>query len=741
MPSEKRIRTYEEMSKETSGKDYAVCDQCRIKKIRCGREKPFCSNCTRLGHKCEWSGSGKKGNQTVLLSHTIEALSKRLQHLENALAETQNTVKSLVSRTPAGADGLAALKSNPTWPTPEDTTLVNFEAPVFKRPLGHYTRGHNVEASERYFDPTSLESLSYSMRDLILGPHTDNDASNQSVRDYALLAQKKLDHLVSREEESIRNEILPTEPPISILRAMVEPYFANINPHFPIWTKDSFMRIVAALQEQDVSGQDLARIVCSNNLILMTLAANLSHPLPHLNKPRRSKSVHRSSSIDLDLTKGFLANAKRAIEHAELLLSPRLINVQALLSLCVVAQEHMFPSVFARLFNLAAQCARSIGLHDWERGSGEQMGERGNRERQCVSYCLYILDKTVCWTVGASPCIPTSDMCIEAIPKSHDDTIMNDLAARVKLAEVQEEIYLDIYACRTPTKTEEQVRLQISQLNQKLQDWIIDSGIDIDDMGSAAPSGSISKIDLSIRFACTKLLYMWPFREHPDVMFQRIEVSRKCMKLMLHLWHSSAELGYQGIFPRIIASHPPLYLYELCAHILSMKEGRDSDRELLKSFTEMLQSITNQQEEDSYNKRLCELSTIMMEVSDAMRMQHKRRKIQHTPSSSSTLFSSSTSPVYTQHTFPYTPSDVRSSSYGSNTSPIQGTSPGTASIVVPGLEPLMSPTNSGDCAEDQLATIMGSLEKGPFETYDLLGYSESQVARDDSLVEKEIWWD
>ncbi|KAI0152106.1 hypothetical protein F4776DRAFT_669924 [Hypoxylon sp. NC0597] len=741
MPSEKRSRTYEEMSKEMSGKDYAVCDQCRIKKIRCGREKPFCSNCTRLGHKCEWSGNGKKGNQTVLLSHTIEALSKRLEHLENALAETQNTVKLLASGTPAGADALAALQSNPTWPTPEDTTHINFETPVFKRPLGHFIRGHNVEANERYFNPTSLESLLYSMRDLILGPLVNDNTRDQSARDCALLAQKRFDLLVSREEESARNEILPTEPPISILRAMIEPYFANINPHFPIWTKESFMRIVAALQEPDGSDQDLARIVCSNNLILMTLAANLSHPPTHQNKLRRSKSTHRSSSIDLDLTKGFLANAKRAIEHAELLLSPRLINVQALLSLCVVAQEHMFPSVFARLFNLAAQCAKSIGLHDWERSAREQIGDKGNRERQCVSYCLYILDKTVCWTVGASPCIQTPDMCIEEIPKSFGNAIMNDLVARVKLAEVQEEIYLDIYACRTPTKTEEQVRLQISKLNQRLQDWMSDSGIDVDDMGSAAPSGSSSKIDLSIGFACTKLLYMWPFREHPDVMFQRIEVSRKCMELILHLWRSSPELGYQGIFPRIIASHPPLYLYELCAHILSGEEGRDSDRELLQSFTEMLQCVTNQQEEDSYNKRLCEISTVLMEVSAAMRNQHKRRKMQHTPSSSSTIFSSAASPVYTQYTSPYTPSDMHSNGYGSNTSPIQDTSPGTDSIVVPGLEPLMSPDHSGDCTEDQLATIMGSLEKGSFETFDLLGYPESQSSRGGSLVEKEMWWD
>ncbi|KAI1417047.1 fungal-specific transcription factor domain-containing protein [Hypoxylon sp. FL1857] len=728
MPSEKRVRT-DEMSKETSGKDYAVCDQCRIKKIRCGREKPFCSNCTRLGHKCEWSGNGKKGNQTVLLSHTIEALSKRLESLENALAETQNAVKLLVSGTTTGVDVLAALQSNHTWPTPEDTTPIRFETPVFQRPVGHFIRGHDVEDSERYFDPTSLESLLYNIRDTILEPIVNDKSRSQSVRECALLAQQKFDFLVSREEESVQNGILPTAPPIPILKAMVEPYFATINPHLPIWTKDSFVRIVTALQESDSSDQDLGQVVCSNNLVLMTLAANLSHPPPHSDKLRRFRPIHKSSSIDQDLAKGFLASAKRAIRHAELLLSPRLINVQALLSLCVVAQEHMSPSVFAKLFSLAAQGAKSIGLHDWERGVRERVVDESSRERQCVSYCLYILDKTVCWTVGASPRIPASDICIDATPKSLNNGIMDDLVAKVKLAEINEEIYREIYACRAPARTEEQVRLQISKLDQRLQAWLTDAGIDLDDIGSAAPSGSISKIQMSVGSTCTQLLYMWPFREHPDVMSRRLEASRRCMKLMLHLWRFSAELGYQGIFPRIVASHPPLYLYEICAHLLLEEEEGDSDQELLRSFTEMLQGVTNLQEDDSYNKRLCEVSTILMEVVVAMETGNKRRKMQHAPSPSSTLLSSSASPSYMQLKSPYTPStDACTQNFESNTSPIQGSSQGTSSLAISGFESLIPAANSGP------------LEKGSFETFDLLGYSEPQVARGESLVDGELWW-
>ncbi|KAI0900049.1 fungal-specific transcription factor domain-containing protein [Annulohypoxylon nitens] len=737
MSSEKRTRTHEEMSKETSGKDYAVCDQCRIKKIRCGREKPFCSNCTRLGHKCEWSGNGKKGNQTALLSHTIEGLSRRLESLEDALVETQNTVKRLASGTPTLTTSPAALQFGHTWPTPEDTSPTSCESPIFKRPLGHFLRSQNGENTERYFDPTSLESLLYSIRDSLLEPLVSGGSENQSVRESALLAQQKLDRLLNREETTIRNGILPTAPPISILKAMVEPYFSTINSHFPIWTKESFMEIVAALQETESSDQDLGRIVCSNNVILMTLAANLLQPPPHPDKSSRSRSTRGASSIDLDLTKGFLANARRAIEHADVLLTPRLINVQALLSLCIVAQEYMASAVFMRLFNMTAQCAKSIGLHNWERCSREQ----DTRERQYVSYCLYILDKTVCWTTGACNSIPTSDIYIET-PESSNGMTMNNHIAKAKLAEIQEEIYLEIYTLRAPARTENQARLIMSQYNQKLQDWLVESSKDQEDPSSVADLRPMLKVELTVGCACTQLLYVWPWREHPDAMAQRVEISRRCMKLMLRLWSCSAELGHQGILPRVIASYPPLYLYEIYSHLLDGGEGQDSsDLELLKSFIEMLQSVADLQEENSYNSRLCEVSSILMDVVSAKNTQHKRRKTYHTPSSSM-LLSSSKSPMRTHHPPPYTPSSDAHAQYNeNNTSQIQNDSQSTSNITNSSFESLISPADSGSCAEDQLATLIGSLDKVPFENFDILGYSDAQMPRGENVVEKEIWWD
>jgi len=51
------------------------------------------------------------------------------------------------------------------------------------------------------------------------------------------------------------------------------------------------------------------------------------------NQALRPRLRQLTSSIDFDVIAGFLTNAKRALKNIDQFVSPRLINVQALLSL------------------------------------------------------------------------------------------------------------------------------------------------------------------------------------------------------------------------------------------------------------------------------------------------------------------------------------------------------------------------------------------------------------------------
>ena len=199
---------------------------------------------------------------------------------------------------------------------------------IFTRPLGRFLTEHNNGCSERYYGPTSLESLLLDIKDRIT---ESSDFETQMLRECALQARHKIDLLVGQgEEELIKDRSPPTAPPFAILDAMIEPYFSSISHHFPIWTKERFNRMTTNLR-QSPSEQDLASIVCCNNLILMALSANLL--CSHQGKSIQSRQVRKTSSIDFDVIAGFLKNAKRALKNIDQIVSPRLINVQALLSL------------------------------------------------------------------------------------------------------------------------------------------------------------------------------------------------------------------------------------------------------------------------------------------------------------------------------------------------------------------------------------------------------------------------
>ncbi|KAK7224811.1 hypothetical protein V2G26_012814 [Clonostachys chloroleuca] len=74
---------------------YAVCYRCRRRKIRCGRERPHCLNCVNAGYECDWSGRGKKPNQSSMLLNAISDLSRRLEKLEDITADMFDVVARL----------------------------------------------------------------------------------------------------------------------------------------------------------------------------------------------------------------------------------------------------------------------------------------------------------------------------------------------------------------------------------------------------------------------------------------------------------------------------------------------------------------------------------------------------------------------------------------------------------------------------------------------------------------------
>ncbi len=198
------------------------------------------------------------------------------------------------------------------------------------------------------------------------------------------------------------------------------------------------------------------------------------------------------------------------------------------------------------LFGLAAQCANSIGLHQWEHAQN-QVSEDDIQERQNVSYCLYILDKAVCWTTGRSPSVSKFDVHITSDVTRNGEKAAVPLVARARLAEIEETIYTDIYSYKPRAKSEEQAQAAVSKIDLKLQQWLLESEINIVDAQDTGAQVPPTKLESSIAFCSLRLLLVSPFQEHG---LERVELARKHIRLLLQLRQSTLESGQYLVLSR-----------------------------------------------------------------------------------------------------------------------------------------------------------------------------------------------
>ncbi|KAG5932551.1 hypothetical protein E4U53_001269 [Claviceps sorghi] len=508
---------------------------------------------------------------------------------------------------------------------PGATAPENALRQLFARPLGRVVESGSHIFGTRYFGPTSLDCLMLEFGDLI--SHRIS-LDSQAWGDAGVLIRDKIDAFVGCPKSKLRTGVIsaPTGPPLAILDAMIDPYFTNVNPSFPIWKKDKFLEMVDSLRHTSSCAESRwAPIICCNNVILLTLNADSMRSVQR--KMAQSGMIGNVSSLDSDLIAGFLANSKCAIENLGLV-SPCLINLQALLSLCLVAQEHLPLHTVEHLFAQTVRCAEAIGIFQW-RHLQSQLTESEFEEYKNVAHCLYILDKNICWTAGISPKLLESQVQLDLTPGNQT---FETLARQAELAAIQEAIYFQLYATQVKARTEEQVRQVVIPLWQRLENWLAKSDVSLEATTKTQPQSCPTHIALAFQTLSTKLLLISPYREHPDAMFrQRKSIAEKCLKLLLSLWASTRDSVKHTSVPlynwssSLIASCPPLYLLEICAGIIK-DNSSDSGKDLVLGFANLTNAITGFGEEMAYKKRLYDMLSILIDAMAAADALGKRRK-------------------------------------------------------------------------------------------------------------------
>ncbi|KAK4450483.1 hypothetical protein QBC34DRAFT_437307 [Podospora aff. communis PSN243] len=635
-------------------KGYSVCDQCRFKKIRCGRERPRCLNCSRAGQECVWSGQGKKRNQITNLNQTTVALGARLERVEGALAEIQNSLANVSAGGPKASVILSETFSSlgEQFSTAESCRSSSAsDASGLCRCRRRPGRRHSAydgskntisggSKSEAYPGPTSLLSLIGDFTEFVLESASDSLPTDDAFRGVANHVRERLGQLAATVQNEGNflgaDEPPPSSPPLALLEVMVDPYFDLVNPRLPIWTKQSFRRLVDAAQtiDNDDPVHDRAYVVCSNNLILLTLTAKSLQSAEKNAAPAQGRTT--PPSLDLDLVQSFVGNAKRAIKSPELLLQPRLINVQAFLSLCLVAQQYLGDHALSLLFGFAVHVAKSIRLHTPE-FSSSQLSPEDIQERQQTLHCLHIMKAAVHWAHGWSPEISGSDpiaarrLSVIIEPLNANDPVARHLTARVKLAQIEEQVYASLYGSESHLGGCGGTARIVSELEEVVQDWW-------DEYGSEDAEDETSDTyvaERALMFRLTRILILWPAADDADIGQRLLDDARCSMRQFVRLWRTKADLGLCASLTWLIGHYPLIGVLQLAGNE-SAGCGDAGDLELLQLFVGILRIVSGLSEPFSHVTKLYEFSRIAADFAGACRHGHAIRgqqELSWTPSS------------------------------------------------------------------------------------------------------------
>ncbi|WAO90230.1 Fungal-trans domain-containing protein [Fusarium falciforme] len=462
-----------------------------------------------------------------------------------------------------------------------------------------------------------------------------------------------------------------TGPPLVIVEAMIEPYFEMVNPHMPLWTKKSFCYLMESAPESSNASDKRAYDVCANNLVLLTLQAKSLHS--RAVSSRTSTEASRASSIDMDLIKSFIANAKRALENVELLLlNPSLLTLQALLSLCLVAQTSLSEDVAALVFSFAVHVAKSIGLRHW---SPANTTERANaeecQEKQQVMYCMVCLSRALAWASGLSFNLPSVDLLERSLSTS---STTSHLVTRVALLRLEEQIYSVLYSDEAtdqgPSATG---KVALSQ-GRKLDDWAASHPEELDEgQYSGTLNGKLCH-DLAVRFYSIQALVLWRIPGDASMSPSILGVARRSLRFFQRLWTVTSERGHHLDLALLVASYPPVPFFELSRHALTNRQASDEDWELLHSFSSMIRMFSEWAEENSLMKRLLKFCDIMLHLIDADREEKSSRRPESRPASVGQAYIHTLEPIpgnMVPIVHPYGGDSVASSSRSTST-PISG---------------------------------------------------------------------
>ncbi|THC88359.1 hypothetical protein EYZ11_012196 [Aspergillus tanneri] len=384
-----------------------ACDECRLRKSKCSKEKPVCAQCKQLNKECKYS---PKITRSPLTRQHLTYVEDRLQAFETALGrlfpggDLDATVRSLLHDQDGPPKPGSSSKSSSRHSTPAKAEADRSEAAPEALP-------QKADGFDWAENKITVGDLTDGMASLSIKPEgTGYFGASSSVVPLRALLKHGFDlNFPARSAKSntgpegvpLKSQLLNTAPSGIVEQAFVDAFFLNYHTSYPFVHEATFR---AQFYEQTPRRHGQAWQILLNTILALG-----------------AWSIGDDNS-DLDIT--FYQEARGHLQQVSVFETGNLTLVQALLLLSNYAQKRNKPNTGWNFLGLAVRMAMSLGLHKEFHGWNISLLQREIRRR--LWWGVFIFDSGAAKTFGRPILLP-EDRVMDAkhVLNIHDEALIS----------------------------------------------------------------------------------------------------------------------------------------------------------------------------------------------------------------------------------------------------------------------------------------------------------------------------
>ncbi|PYH96173.1 hypothetical protein BO71DRAFT_428393 [Aspergillus ellipticus CBS 707.79] len=534
-----------------------ACDECRIRKVRCDKAEPACSSCCKSGLVCQFTNKGRRVNHTKkLLEVAWRGSKKPSTGCLSAVEVSQTPSKSIQE-----PNIWIAVPVDPRiGPAISDDSLTDsLSDQGCERPNSIGSLYAEAQAVSDYLALSLPQSQdSSSERPINEGTSPQASVLRAQLTEAGALFQRLANGSPTPADPDPEpyDGLPPCLPPRALLEVFVETYFTELSPLLPIYDWSS---VVAAMESE-----------C---------------PV------QRSPGNHSN------------------FQH---LLQPRLANVQALLSMALIALKYFDFTMFETVFAQACEIATSIGLH--------QSCAKQGPECRNLFWALFITDKHATLITGKPSLLPSYDC---GIPLPISDPGIDQFTARISLAYIQEELHRSLYSAQVSRLDRNHLSRRARKLSRRLDDWTAQHTRILNPPATSSAQPSFCAAELHYALCICRVLVQRRVIA-PQSGQLRLQHARTGMKVFRELCE-----GYQprdgisavAVFERFLLRYSTVLFIEIYIHALTSIGAKpptnteaDPDTADLTFFASRADCLATRTMKSSYASTIRDVSVLCSDI-------------------------------------------------------------------------------------------------------------------------------